>query len=57
MPYLSAVVAHLAHRKVVVLNKIDLPHVKSKQAELEATIKVELGHTRFISIRYVFFTA
>lgn len=38
--------------KVVVLNKIDLPHVRSRQAELEVSIKAELGHTRFMSIRY-----
>lgn len=33
------------------LNKIDLPHVKSKQAELEEALKAELGHSRFMSIR------
>lgn len=36
----------------MVLNKIDLPHVKSRQAELEAMLKNELDHTRFMSIRY-----
>lgn len=39
--------------QVVVLNKIDLPHVRSKQAELEAQLKSELDHSRFMSIRYV----
>lgn len=38
--------------KVVVLNKIDLPHVRDKQEELEAMIKAELDHTRFMSIRW-----
>lgn len=33
------------------LNKIDLPHVRSRQEELEALIKAELNHTRFMSIR------
>lgn len=41
--------------KVVVLNKIDLPHVRSKQEELETMIKAELDHTRFMSIRYEVF--
>lgn len=40
--------------KVVVLNKIDLPHVRSMQEELETSIKAELDHTRFMSIRYAF---
>lgn len=39
------------HDQVVVLNKIDLPHVRSRQEELEAMIKAELDHTRFMSIR------
>lgn len=42
-------------KQVVVLNKIDLPHVKSRQEELEAMIKAELDHTRFMSIRCEFF--
>ena len=37
------------------LNKIDLPHVRSKQEELEAMIKAELDHTRFMSIRCDYF--
>ena len=36
------------------LNKIDLPHVREKQAELEDQLKAELGHSRFMSIRYAF---
>lgn len=39
--------------QVVVLNKIDLPHVRSRQEELETMIKAELDHTRFMSIRSV----
>lgn len=35
----------------MVLNKIDIPHVRSKQAELEEMLKAELGHSRFMSIR------
>lgn len=41
--------------QVVVLNKIDMPHVRSKQEELETKIKAELDHTRFMSIRYAVF--
>ncbi|CAN0351498.1 unnamed protein product, partial [Hapterophycus canaliculatus] len=42
----------LEKQQVVVLNKIDLPHVRSRQEELEAMIKAELDHTRFMSIRW-----
>lgn len=38
------------------LNKIDLPHVRSRQEELEAMIKAELDHTRFMSIRCELFS-
>lgn len=37
--------------QVVVLNKIDLPEVRSRQAELEEHLKAELGHSRFMAIR------
>eukprot|EP00752_Nemacystus_decipiens_P010585 g9426.t1 len=43
----------LEKQQVVVLNKIDLPHVRSKQEELEVMIKAELDHTRFMSISAV----
>jgi len=35
---------------VVVLNKIDLPHVAEKQAELEAKLKEVIPHTRFMAV-------
>ncbi len=35
---------------MVVLNKIDLPHVAEKQAELEAKLKEVIPHTRFMAV-------
>ncbi|CAM9581236.1 unnamed protein product [Discosporangium mesarthrocarpum] len=40
----------LEKQQVVVLNKIDLPHVKEKQEQLEADLKQVIGHNRFLSI-------
>ncbi|CAM9618879.1 unnamed protein product, partial [Choristocarpus tenellus] len=37
--------------QVVVLNKIDLPHVQEKQGQMESDLKSAIGHTRFLSIR------
>jgi GTPase Era involved in 16S rRNA processing len=33
-----------------VLNKIDMPHVAEKQAQLEKELLAVLGHKRFMSI-------
>jgi hypothetical protein len=35
---------------VVVLNKIDLPHVAEQQAALEARLKEVIPHTRFMAV-------
>jgi GTPase involved in cell partitioning and DNA repair len=37
-------------QQVVVLNKIDMPHVAEKQAQLEKELLAVLGHKRFMSI-------
>lgn len=36
--------------QVVVLNKIDLPHVAAQQAELEEKLKAVIPHTRFMAV-------
>ena len=36
--------------QVVVLNKIDLPHVQEKQNEIEENLRNIIGHSRFMSI-------
>jgi GTPase Era involved in 16S rRNA processing len=36
--------------QVVVLNKVDLPDVAAKQAELEAALREAIPHTRFMTI-------
>ena len=35
---------------MVVLNKIDLPHVAAQQAELEEKLKAVIPHTRFMAV-------